>query len=108
MIEEVVNSKQLRHRWVACDEAFGVDTTFLDKVDVLGLWYFAEASCNTRFWLQRPETEVPAKKEGRGRTPTRARCREGEPKAQEAHKIAEQLPPEVWTRKLSKLQHSMY
>jgi SRSO17 transposase len=43
MIEAIQQAGTLRCRWVACDEGFGRDTTLLDQIDSLGLWYFAEA-----------------------------------------------------------------
>jgi SRSO17 transposase len=59
MIEAVHKAGSLRCRWVACDEGFGRDTTLLDKIDGLGLWYLAEVPHDTRVWRERPATGVP-------------------------------------------------
>jgi len=39
MIAAVHQARMLRARWVTCDEAFGRDTSVLDHIDGLGLWY---------------------------------------------------------------------
>jgi SRSO17 transposase len=71
MIQAVHQAGRLRCRWVACDEAFGRDTTLLDNIAGLQLWYDAEVPHDTRVWQERPATSVPAWP-GRGRKPTRA------------------------------------
>ena len=48
MIQAVVQAGTLRCRWVTCDEAFGRDTTLLDHMASLGLWYYAEVPHDTR------------------------------------------------------------
>ena len=47
MIQAVVQAGTLRCRWVTCDEAFGRDTTLLDNLASLGLWYYAEVPHDT-------------------------------------------------------------
>lgn len=51
MVQDVVTSQALRCRWFLADEAFGRDTTLLDAVDSLGLWYLVEVPLDTRIWL---------------------------------------------------------
>ena len=97
MIEAVCEEGTLRGRWLACDEAFGRDTAFLDKVAGIQLWYYAEVPHNTRAWLERPATAVP-EWSGRGRKPTRERLVEGEPPAQEVAVIAQSLSADEWSR----------
>jgi len=97
MIEAVREEGTLRGRWLACDEAFGRDTAFLDKVAGIKLWYYAEVPHNTRAWLERPATAVP-EWSGRGRKPTRERLVEGEPSAQEVAVIAQSLSADEWSR----------
>ncbi len=97
MIKAVYEARALRGRWLTCDEAFGRDTGFLDKVDGIGLWYFAEVPHDTRAWLERPATEVP-QWSGRGRKPTRERLVEGEPAAQDVVAIAQSLSADQWSR----------
>lgn len=50
MIRDVVNAGTLRCRWLAADEAFGRDTSLLDAIADLGLWYFVEVPHDTRIW----------------------------------------------------------
>jgi SRSO17 transposase len=101
MIREVVDDQQLRARWVTCDEAFGRDSVFLDRVAGSGLWYFAEVPHDTRVWLERPLTEVPAWS-GRGRKPARERLGEGQHEAEGVASMAARVHPQQWQRHLIK------
>lgn len=96
MVKEVHADGHLPFRWLACDEAFGRDTAFLDQVGDY-LWYFAEVENDTRVWLARPQTAVP-EWSGQGRKPTRERLVTDEPEAQEVKLIAASLPADAWTR----------
>jgi SRSO17 transposase len=98
MIREVVDHQRLRARWVACDEAFGRDTTFLDHVAGSGLWYFAEVPHDTRAWLERPLTAVPPWS-GRGRKPSRERRCDGQHEADKVEDIAARIPMDQWQRR---------
>jgi len=69
MVKAVHAEGTLPFRWLACDEAFGRDTAFLDQVGDY-LWYFAEVEKDTRVWLERPQAAVP-QWSGQGRKPTR-------------------------------------
>ncbi len=51
MVQEVVASRALRCRWFLADEAFGRDTTLLDALESLGLWYMVEVPLETTLWL---------------------------------------------------------
>lgn len=51
MLRAVVESGALRCRWFLADEAFGRDTTLLDAVDGLKLWYMVEVPLDTHIWL---------------------------------------------------------
>jgi SRSO17 transposase len=90
MVRAVHADGSLPFQWLACDEAFGRDTAFLDQVGDY-LWYLAEVASDTCVWLQRPQTAVPAWS-GRGRKPTRQRLIAGEPETQELNRIAASLP----------------
>jgi SRSO17 transposase len=96
MVKEIQAEGSLPFRWLACDEAFGRDTAFLDQVGDY-VWYFAEVENDTRVWLERPQTAVP-EGSGRGRKPTRERLVAGEAEAQEVNAVAASLPAEAWTR----------
>ena len=99
MLEAVACSGRLRCRWVLCDEAFGHDTKFLDRINSTGLWYLAEVQHSDRVWLKRPQV-VAANWEGRGKKPgpkqTRPHLADGEAKARTVTVIAEQLSRQEW------------
>jgi SRSO17 transposase len=97
MIQAVQQAGTRRCRWVACDEAFGRDTTLLDHIAGLGLWYYAEVPHDTQVWRERPATMVPAWS-GRGRKPTREQVVAGAPKAQPVALLAAALPVSLWSR----------
>jgi SRSO17 transposase len=97
MIESLQRERSLPHRWVACDEAFGRDSSLLDHIAGSGLWYFAEIPKNTRVWVERPATEVPVWK-GRGRKPQRSTVLEGQPEAEVVADLAASFSGEAWTR----------
>ena len=97
MIEAVHEEGTLRGRWLACDEAFGRDTSLLDKVAGIGLWYYAEVPHDTQVWLKRPATAVP-EWSGKGRKPTRERLVEGEALPQTVAAIAQDQPAHKWSR----------
>jgi SRSO17 transposase len=97
MIQAVYHAGTVQARWVTCDEAFGRDTTLLDRIDGLGLWYFAEVPHDTQVWRQRPATAVPPWA-GQGRKPTRPRVLTGEAQLAEVAQLAAALPADRWTR----------
>lgn len=97
MLAALQQAGLLRGRWVACDEGFGRDTVLLDKIDGLGLWYYAEVPHDTLVWRKRPATAVP-QWSGQGRKPTRLALVADEPAAQSVSTMAQALPPEQWSR----------
>lgn len=101
MLQAVRQAGTLRCRWVTCDEAFGRDTAFLDRVAALGLWYVAEVPHDTQVWQQRPATAVPAWS-GYGRKPTRTRVLAGEVTPAEVTQVAALLPANCWVRRTIK------
>lgn len=100
MIKEVHEAGTLRYRWLTCDEAFGRDSDFLDQVSRY-VHYFAEVPLDTRSWLQRPSTALPAWS-GHGRPPTQERLLAGEPAPQTVAAIADTLPTAHWSRQTIK------
>lgn len=100
MVKEVTDSGQLRFRWLTCDEEFGRDPSFLDKVGQY-LWYFAEIPSNTAVWLDRPRTEVP-KWSGRGRKPSRERLASGEVAPMSVVTLVAEIPFQDWSRQTIK------
>jgi SRSO17 transposase len=101
MIEAIQQAGTLRCRWVACDEGYGRDTTLLDQIDGLGLWYFAEVPHDTHVWQARPATAVP-EWSGRGRKPTRAQVLDSTATPDTVADIAGLLPPQAWSRHVIK------
>jgi SRSO17 transposase len=97
MIQAVHHTGTLRARWVTCDEAFGRDTSLLDHIDGLGLWYVAEVPHDTQVWQRRPATAVPAWA-GQGRKPTRTRVLAGAGEPTEVAQLAASLPTDRWVR----------
>jgi SRSO17 transposase len=101
MIQAVHRAHTWRARWVTCDEAFGRDTTLLDHIDGLGLWYFAAGPHDTQVGRQRPATAVPPGV-GQGRKPTRTRVLAGEAPLAEVAQLAAALPADRWTQQTIK------
>jgi SRSO17 transposase len=97
MMQAILDAGTLPGRWLACDEAFGRSTDFLDQVADLGLWYYAEVPNDTSVWRDRPRTRVP-EWSGKGRKPTRERLVEGAAEAETVRHIADTLPVADWTR----------
>jgi SRSO17 transposase len=100
MIEAVHAAGTLRYRWLTCDEAFGQNPAFVDRVAEV-VDYFAEVPHDTRLWLERPKTAVPDGS-GRGRQPTRERLLPDQPAAQTVKAIAAALPQAAWSRQTIK------
>jgi SRSO17 transposase len=101
MVKAVHQAGTLRCRWVACDEAFGRDTTLLDHIAGLGLWYYAEVPHDTRVWQTRPATAIPLWS-GRGRQPRRTQVVAGAAEAQTVEDIATALPAPRWSQHIIK------
>jgi len=76
-------------RWVTFDEHFGDNPALLDWVDAAGLLYLAEVPHDTRVWLRRPRTQVPAAK-------GREKLCQGEPEAVRLGRVAQQLTEGDW------------
>ena len=89
-------AQPLRARGVTCDAALGRDTSVLDPIDGLGLWYWAEVSHDTQGWPHRPATAVPPWT-GQGRNPTRTRGLAGATQRAEVAQLAAALPADRWT-----------
>ena len=101
LLRTILEAGSLPGRWLACDEAFGRSTEFLDQVADLGLWYYAEVPNDTLVWRECPRTHIP-EWSGKGRQPTRKQLVEGEPEPEKVRDIASSLPTEAWTRQTIK------
>jgi len=97
LLKEIVATGSLPGHWVACDEAFGRATDFLDQVAAQGLWYYAEVPHTTLVWRARPRTHVP-EWSGKGRQPPQEQVVAGEAAPQTVSQFADTLSPPDWTR----------
>ena len=95
LVSEVIEAGSLPVRWVTCDEGYGCDTHFLDRLAALGLGYCAEVPHSTRVWPTRPQMCVPPAPVT-GRPPTRLRLAPGAPRSQAVKDVAAQLPAGAW------------
>ena len=95
LVAEVMAAGSLPVRWVTCDEGYGSDTVFLDRLAALGLGYCAEVPHSTRVWPTRPEMCVPPSPVT-GRPPTRLRLAPGAPRSQAVQEVAAQVPACAW------------
>ncbi len=98
---EIVTTLQKRQvlpfQWVTCDEGYGQNPAFLDAISALNLSYLAEVPHDTRVWLERPPTAVPARGR-RGPAPTRERVTADAPVPVRVDLLAAQLPRAQWPR----------
>ncbi len=110
MVETMQAEHRLRARWLVCDEGFGKDPGFLDRVNKAGLWYLAEAPCATEVWplvdpsdgttaRARPETWLrPQQPSHKGPAPTKRRLHPDSPAKLRLDALGAQLPAEHWRR----------
>jgi SRSO17 transposase len=102
MITDLAEQDRVPFRWVACDEHYGMNPAFLDGVDQLGKWYFAEVPANTTVWVGSPRILPPGKGQPgnlkTGRPRTAPRLARGEAAAQEVRLITANLSPQDWKR----------
>jgi len=101
MLQAVHVAGTLRARWAVCDEAFGRDTSLLDHIDGLGLWYLAEVPHDTQVWRHRPTMAVPAWS-GQGRKPTRTQVLAGELQPDAVAPLGASWSPDCWGRRTIK------
>jgi SRSO17 transposase len=108
MVEAAV-AGGLRAGWLTCDEWYGRDSSFLDRVAAAGLAYLAEVGKSTRVWplldlvtgeaRVHPQTWTPPRNpSGKGRTPVRVRLQPNSPAPLRVDALAAQLPADQWQR----------
>lgn len=109
MVERVCAEGTLPARWLTCDEWYGGQPAFLDRVAATGLWYLAEVPVDTPVWARedpatgaaraRPQRHVPPRAaSGKGRRPTKEKLHPASPPAERVDLLAAQLPPARWQR----------
>lgn len=97
MLQGLVERGAVPFRWVTADERFGRDPAFLDGISALERYYLAEVPVTTRSWRRPPPVEAPGPGK-RGRPRVRPRVAKSAPKAQEARRLAADLPASAWKR----------
>ena len=109
LVAGILASGTVRVRWLTCDEGFGDDPAFLDRIEACGLWYLAEVSRSTHVWPLRapdgqpsgaaPSVWVPPQTASRkGPAPQRPRLHPESPPAQTVEAWAAQVPAAAWQR----------
>jgi SRSO17 transposase len=108
LVEGILASGTVRARWLTCDEGYGDDPAFLDRVAACGLWYLAEVSRSTHVWpLTAPDGQtgraapvvwVPPPTSNKGPVPTRARLHHDSPSSQDLLTVAAAVPAAAWQR----------
>jgi len=109
LVEGILASGTVRARWLTCDEGFGDDPAFLDRIAASGLWYLAEVSRSTHVWpLAAPDGQTaraapgvwvpPQTASRKGPAPTRVRLAPESPAPQTVAAWAAQVPAAAWQR----------
>lgn len=100
----------VRARWLACDEWYGRDSGFLDRVAATGLRYLAEVPKSTVVWplvdprddaapRTHPQTWLPPRNaSGKGRTPVRRRLHPDSLASLRVDALAAELGAPSWHR----------
>lgn len=81
--------------WIGMDSHYGQQPWLLDELESQNLIYIADIPCDSRAWLERPETGVPLRNGDVGRKPTKLKAKE---QPVEARQIASQLDRSQWNR----------
>jgi SRSO17 transposase len=102
MLTKVSERETLPFAWVNADEHYGMNTKFLDGINELGKWYFADVPADTMVWPENVKI-LPAGigqsgnlKAGRPRLGPRVA--RNEPSPQEVRQIGAGLPDKDWKR----------
>jgi SRSO17 transposase len=108
LVEGILASDTVRARWLTCDEGFGTDPAFLDRIAATGLWYLAEVARSTHVWplatpdgqpADAPRVGVPPQTASRkGPAPRRERLQPESPPTQTVETWAAQVPATAWQR----------
>ena len=109
LVEGIVASGTVRARWLTCDEGFGDDPAFLDRIAATGVRYLAEVARSTHLWpLCTPEGQPapatpsvwvpPQAASGKGPAPQRLRLHPDSPPTQTAEAWAAAVPAAAWER----------
>jgi SRSO17 transposase len=101
MVTQLVQRAVIPFRWVTCDERYGEIPAFLDGIEALGKWYFAEVAVDTRAWLHTPAVEPPG--QGLLGAPRKhPRVKRTAPRPYEMRELVLQVPRTQWQRRMIK------
>lgn len=81
--------------WIGMDSHYGQQPWLLDELESENLIYIADIPCDSRSWLELPQTGVPSRNGDIGRKPTKQKAME---QPFEARQIASQLDRSQWKR----------
>ncbi len=109
MVEALMRERRVRARWLACDEWYGRDVGFRDRIAATGLWYLAEVPRDTIVWLRDdpatgsarpyPRDWVPPRRgSGPGRLPRKRRLHPESPPPVRVDVAMGHLPAARWQR----------
>lgn len=101
MLKGVAERGQLPFHWVAADEHYGMNPTFLDGVAGLGKCYFAEVPKTTYVWPAEVKI-LPPGQGPRGAPRTGLRVASGTRQAQEVQQLGAHLTEDDWRQSLIK------
>jgi SRSO17 transposase len=101
MISGVLDRKVIPFRWIACDETYGKNPSFLDGIAALGKLYLAEVPADTHVWVRTPTVQQPGPGLF-GRPRIHLRVRRNEPASQEMRELMGQLSKAQWRRQVVK------
>lgn len=96
IVQSLLMRKVLLFDWLLCDEGFGKDPAFLDRLDQAKKLYLAEVPHSTRVWLVRPPTMLPPPTGRKGRPPQKERLAPEAAPAVRVDEIAAQVPSDEW------------
>ena len=92
MLARALERDQLRAKWVAGDDAFGMSPSFREGLAALGMWYVLDVPGGTTLWPLEPAWTSPGS-QGSGR-PRKPRLRDGQRRTMEQR--SGELPDKAW------------
>lgn len=90
--------QELPFGWVGMDAHYGEQPWLLKRLNGENIVYMADIPYTTRIFLNKPKTEIPKKKSGRGRNPTKEKLVDGEQPPISVRNYRKTLKESDWTR----------
>ncbi len=95
---DAAKNRNIPFGWVGMDCHYGEQPWFLKELENEEITYIADIPCDTRLWLNKPETGVPQKNGSRGRNPSIEKVLDGDDKPLRVDKLANDLDLSQWHR----------